>query len=56
MLGWSILFLIVAMVALFLGFGIIAGASFLAAKILFIVFLILFVVSLIVGRRPSDVL
>ncbi|CAN5510687.1 hypothetical protein BH09SUM1_BH09SUM1_16650 [soil metagenome] len=54
MLGWAITFLVIALVAALLGFGGIAGLSVEFAKILFFVFLILFVVSLVVGgfRRP----
>ncbi len=56
MLRWSLLFLIVALVAGMFGFGFIAAESFMAFKILFFVFLVLFVVSLIAGSRtPSDV-
>lgn len=56
MLGWSILFFLIALVALFLGFGIIAGASFFLAKILFFVFLAMFIISLIASARtPRDV-
>ncbi len=51
MLQWSITFLIVAIVAAFLGFGGIAGTATDIAKILFGVFLILFLVSLLLGRR-----
>jgi uncharacterized membrane protein YtjA (UPF0391 family) len=51
MLGWSILFLIVAIVAGLLGFGGVAGAASSIAQILFVLFIILFVVSLIFGRR-----
>ena len=52
MLSWSVTFLIIALVAGVLGFGGIAGAAVGIAKILFFFFLILFVVSLIFGRRP----
>ncbi len=51
MLSWSIIFLIVALVAALLGFTTIAGAAIGIAKILFVVFLVLFVVSLFFGRR-----
>ena len=51
MLGWAIMFLIVALVAAVLGFGVIAGTAAMVAKVLFVVFLILFVVSLVRGRR-----
>jgi len=40
-------FLIIAIVAAILGFGIIAGTAALIAKVLFVVFLILFIISLI---------
>jgi uncharacterized membrane protein YtjA (UPF0391 family) len=53
MLGWSITFLVIALIAALLGFGGIAGTAAGIAKILFLVFLVLFVVSLIVPRvRP----
>jgi len=51
MLGWAITFLIFALIAAALGFGVIAGVAIDIAKILFFVFLILFVVTLIFGRR-----
>ena len=43
--------MVVALVAAVLGFGGIAGAAAGIAKLLFWVFVILFVVSLIVGRK-----
>lgn len=46
MLSWSVLFLIIALVAGILGFTSIAGTSLAIAKIIFFVFLVLFVVSL----------
>lgn len=49
MLYYSLVFLIVALIAAALGFGGIAGASIGIAKILFFVFIVLFVVSLIFG-------
>jgi uncharacterized membrane protein YtjA (UPF0391 family) len=50
MLYYALVFLIVALIAGLLGFGLLAGVAMEAARILFIVFLILFVVSLL---RPS---
>jgi uncharacterized membrane protein YtjA (UPF0391 family) len=47
MLGWSLTFLVVALIAALLGFTSIAGAAMGVAKILFYVFLILFVVSMV---------
>ncbi|MBT9473962.1 MAG: DUF1328 domain-containing protein [Pseudomonadota bacterium] len=47
MLGWALTFLVVALIAGVLGFTSIAGAAIGIAKILFFVFLVLFVVSLV---------
>ena len=47
MLNWSITFFIIAIVAAVLGFGGIAGSAAYMAKILFGIFLILFLVSAI---------
>ena len=51
MFRWAIIFLIVALIAAFLGFGSLAGTAAWAAKIVFIVGLILAVISFITGRR-----
>lgn len=57
MLRWSLIFLVVALVAALFGFGVIEGYSLLAAKVTFFVFLVLFVVSLLTGdRRTRDVI
>jgi uncharacterized membrane protein YtjA (UPF0391 family) len=50
MLYYALVFLVIAVVAAALGFGGIAGTSAEFAKILFFVFLFLFVVSLVAGR------
>jgi uncharacterized membrane protein YtjA (UPF0391 family) len=53
MLYWALMFLVIALVAAVLGFGTLAGAAATIAKILFVLFLVLFVVSLLMGsRRP----
>jgi uncharacterized membrane protein YtjA (UPF0391 family) len=55
MLYWSVVFLIIAMVAAFLGFTGVYVAAAGIAKILFFIFLVLFIVSLLSGgmwRRP----
>lgn len=49
MLRWAVIFFIVAIVAAVFGFGNIAGAATDIAKVLFFLFLILFVVSLILN-------
>ena len=50
MLRWSVTFLIVAIVAAIFGFGGIAAGAASVAKILFFIFVALFVMSLIFGR------
>ena len=47
MLGWALTFLVVALIAGVLGFTSVAGAAMGIGKILFFVFLVLFVVSLV---------
>jgi uncharacterized membrane protein YtjA (UPF0391 family) len=49
MLRWAVLFLIIAIIAALFGFGAVSGVAYGAAKILFIVFIILFVISLFAG-------
>jgi len=55
MLSWALTFLIVAIVAAILGFGGIAATATDIARVLFFIFIVLFLVSLIFGlirRRP----
>jgi uncharacterized membrane protein YtjA (UPF0391 family) len=56
MLGWAIAFFIIALIAALFGFGGIAAAASGIAQVLFFIFLVLFVVSLIFhlvrGRGP----
>jgi uncharacterized membrane protein YtjA (UPF0391 family) len=49
MLGWALTFLVIALIAGALGFTGIYAAAAGIAKILFFIFLVLFVVSLIMG-------
>jgi uncharacterized membrane protein YtjA (UPF0391 family) len=51
MLHWSLIFLVLAIIAAILGFGGIAGTAIGIAKILFFVFLVLWIIGLIFGRR-----
>jgi len=51
MLYWAAVFFVIALAAAFFGFGGIAASAAGIAKILFFVFLVLAVVSLIFGRR-----
>lgn len=56
MLGWALTFLVVALIAALLGFTSVAGAAMGVAKILFFVFLVLFLVSIVmhfVRGRPT---
>jgi uncharacterized membrane protein YtjA (UPF0391 family) len=59
MLRWAIVFFIVAIIAAIFGFGGIAGAATDIARILFFIFLVVFLVALVwglaVGRRPPGV-
>ncbi len=51
MFGWAITFLVVALIAAALGFGGLAGTAAWAAKVVFVVGLILAVISFFFGRR-----
>lgn len=53
MLTWTITFLVIAVIAAVLGFGALAGIAGTIAKVCFVIFLALFVISLITGRRPA---
>ncbi len=53
MLNWSINFFIIAIVAAVLGFTNIAGSAIDIAKVLFVVFLVLAVISFVLGRRVT---
>ena len=55
MLHWSISFLIVAIFAALFGFGGIAGTATEIAKSLFVAFIILFFISILLGRRGPSV-
>ena len=49
MLGWALAFLVLALLAALFGFPGIAGLSLGIAKILFFVFLVVFLISLALG-------
>ena len=49
LLNYAIVFLVVALIAAFLGFGGVAGTAMDGARILFWVAIVLFVVSLVAG-------
>jgi uncharacterized membrane protein YtjA (UPF0391 family) len=56
MLYWALVFLIIALIAGFLGFGGVPFAAAGIAKILFFIFLVIFAIALVTGfagrRRP----
>lgn len=54
MLRLALIFLIVSMIASCFGFGVISGASFEAAKILFFVFLVLAVVAFVADAFKTN--
>lgn len=49
MLYWALVFFILALIAAFFGFGGIAAGAATIAKILFFAFMVVFVVSLVMG-------
>ncbi len=49
MFGWVVTFLIIALIAGVLGFGGIAGASIEIAKVIFVIAIVLFLVSAVIG-------
>jgi uncharacterized membrane protein YtjA (UPF0391 family) len=53
MLGMALTFLFIAIIAGVLGFGVIAGTAALIAKVLFIIFLISFIISLLFHWRRA---
>ncbi len=54
MFRWGIIFLVIALIAAALGFGGLAGTAAGAAKIVFVVGIILFLVSLFMGRKRHE--
>jgi uncharacterized membrane protein YtjA (UPF0391 family) len=57
MLYWAVMFLVIPLIAALLGFGGVATAAAGIAKILFYIFLVIFLVTLIMGlgRRGTRV-
>lgn len=53
MLSWALTFLVIALIAGVLGFGVLSGAAATIAKWCVLIFIILFVVGLITGKRPA---
>ena len=53
MLRWALIFLVIGLVAGLLGFTSIAGASFALAKLIFFVFILMFVIFLVAGLSAA---
>jgi len=51
MLRWALTFAIIAVIASLLGFTNVAGTSYDIAKLFALIFLVLFIVALVAGRR-----
>jgi uncharacterized membrane protein YtjA (UPF0391 family) len=51
MLNYALSFLLIAIVAGILGFGVVAGTAAYISKVLFVIFLVLFIASLFRGRK-----
>jgi uncharacterized membrane protein YtjA (UPF0391 family) len=54
MLRWSLIFLVFGLIAAVLGFTTIAGTAIGIAKILFFVFAVLFVITLLIGLMATS--
>jgi len=54
MLSYAVTFLIIAIIAGILGFGVIAGTAAYIARVLFLIFLVLFIFSFIRGRKSNN--
>jgi uncharacterized membrane protein YtjA (UPF0391 family) len=50
MLNYAIIFICIALIAGVLGFGTLAGTAAMIAKVCFVIFLILFIASLLRGK------
>jgi uncharacterized membrane protein YtjA (UPF0391 family) len=53
MLRWALIFFVVAIVAAIFGFGGVAGEAAWIGKILLVVFVVLAIISLLMGRRTT---
>lgn len=56
MFKWALVFLVIALLGVLFELTAVAGTAYLAAKVLFLVFLILFVLSLLLGYRTPRTL
>lgn len=51
MLKWTVIFVVLAIIAAIFGFGGIAAGAASIAKVLFFIFVVLFIISLFMGRK-----
>ncbi len=49
LVGWALVFLVIAIIAAIFGFGFVASAAAGIAKVLFFIFVVLFAITLISG-------
>jgi uncharacterized membrane protein YtjA (UPF0391 family) len=54
MLRWALLFLVFGLIAAVLGFTSIAGTAIGIAKVLFFIFAVLFVITLLIGLMATN--
>ncbi len=54
MLGWAVVFGVLALVAAYLGFGLLAGLAASIAKVLFLIFLVVLVAGFVVRALRGD--
>ena len=54
MLRWTLIFLVVALIAALFGFGEIAAGAAAIAKVIFFIFLVLFVITLIMRLAKGN--
>ena len=53
MLRWALIFLVIGLIAGLLGFTSVAGASIAIAKVLFFIFMVIFLVLLVLGLTAA---
>ncbi|MCM8528523.1 MAG: DUF1328 domain-containing protein [Lentisphaeraceae bacterium] len=54
MLNWAVTFFIIAIIAAIFGFGGIVSAATGIAKVLFFLFIVMFIISLLTGRKKIE--
>ncbi|MBC7814911.1 MAG: DUF1328 domain-containing protein [Burkholderiales bacterium] len=53
MLSFAVIFVVIAIISALFGFGNLAGTASNIAQLMFFVFLVLFLISVIIGRRRT---